>query len=531
MTKFDSNRKIITVSGDEAQLVQAAEMVEMNAERRVRAEASSGSIVPIITYDTEQERAIIGKLNQLRESYRIAYGLSVPPLLVPAAPYSVVQPQQQIPDVYIHRAFSDMELAKLLLERKILRRVRETLFDYNGSYYVRLTTDKVHTMIYGELRDELSINGSSKQIKSVAAAIMAEPVIEINETENPPTGLCLQNGVLDLSTLTLYEHSPRYFFTWKMAVNWYGAQSCPEFDRFLETVTGGDQVLLQRFWEAIGYILVPGDNRAKRFLVMVGFGDTGKSVLGTVLRSFFAPEDVGSVDIFKMGDRFSLSTLVSKLINISMDLSNTALTDQAVAVIKQVTGRDLVQVEEKYKAPYSAIINCKLIFGSNHMLRINAQDQAFARRILYLPFSFPVPVERQDRNLASKLIAERSGILYKALMAYRSLVVKGYVFAGDDIYDMTRVYQPAEQVVDQRETIADFIRQHCTEAEGSFVTTDALHKAYLQFCQNLGREGIQNKQEFSTKFNASIKCFGSVIRTKKRVEGVPCNGYMGLQLY
>ncbi|MBQ8241715.1 MAG: hypothetical protein IJZ38_12965 [Bacteroides sp.] len=530
MTQFDSNRKIITVTGDEAQLVHAAEMVEMNAERRARSEAPGGTKVPMIFYETEQEKAIISKFNQLRESYRMAYGLSVPPLLVPAVPYSVVQPQKQIPDAYVRRAFTDLELAKELLQRVILRRKGETIHLFNGTYFKRLSVDKLHTLILQELRDELSINGSSKQIKSVAAAIMAEPSIEVTETMDTPSGLCLMNGVLDIATFTLYEHSPRCFFTWKMTVSWQGPQACPEFDRFLETVTGGDQVLLQRFWEVIGYLLVPGDNLAKRFIVLIGHGDTGKSVLGELIRFFFEPDAVGGVDIFKMGERFALSTLVHRPINVSMDLSNSSLTEQAISVIKQITGRDLVQVEEKYKAPYFTRINCKLVFGTNHALRIGSQDYAFVRRILYLPFNYVIPVERQDHYLINKLVAERPGILYKALIAYRALVARGYVFAGDDVYDMAHAFQPAEQVVDQRETIEEFICQHCAEAEGNFVTTDDLHKSYLRFCQELGREGIQNKQEFSTKFNASINGFPNVTRTKKRVEGVPCNGYMGLIL-
>lgn len=64
------------------------------------------------------------------------------------------------------------------------------------------------TLIFGSLREELSVNGSSKQIKSVAAAIMAEPEIEVSELDAAAGGLCLQNGVLNVTTFELYPHSP-----------------------------------------------------------------------------------------------------------------------------------------------------------------------------------------------------------------------------------------------------------------------------------------------------------------------------------
>ena len=532
MNDYGIAKKIIKVTGDEAKLVQAAQAVEINAERRAKSEAPKGAIAPMTFYETEQERTIIAEFRQLCKRYQTAYGLALPPLLVPSMSYAPAQPPSvDAPPPYLRHALTDMELAKLLLQRVVLRRRGETLYRFNGIYYERLTMDKFHTMIYGELREELSVNGSSRQIKSVAAAIMAEPTIEITDSENVVSGLCLQNGVLDLSTFSLYEHSSRYFFTWKLPVSWYGPQECPMFDQFLETVSGGDRLLIQRFWEAIAYVLVPNDNRAKRFLIMIGLGDTGKSVLGELLRAFFEPEAVGSVDIFRMGDRFSLSTLVYKQINISMDLSDTALNEQAVSIIKQITGRDLVQVEEKYKTPYAARINCKLIFGTNHALRINSQDRAFVRRCLYLPFDYPIPIEKQDRFLLNKLLSERSGILYKALLSYRALVARGYVFSGDDIYDMGRAYQPAEQVADQLDTLEQFVQQHCAEETDSFVTTDVLYESYLLFCESLQRESIRNKQVFSAKFNSVIKCCPKVALSKKRVDGVPCNGYKGLLLY
>lgn len=67
--------------------------------------------------------------------------------------------------------------------------------------------------------------------------------------------------------------------------------ACPRFEQYLQEISGGNECLIARFWEAIGYALVP-DNRAKRFFLLQKMGDTGKSVLGSLLGSFFDKDAV-----------------------------------------------------------------------------------------------------------------------------------------------------------------------------------------------------------------------------------------------
>lgn len=528
MNDFNSRRKLVPVYGEEAQLVRMADQADLAAMQRGQANAPAGTTSPMTAYETPMEQALIGKKAELEKKYQAALGLSLPPILVPADTLSS-QPQAGGASIkYLHKAPTDMEMAQLFLERVTVRRVGQRIYQYNGRIYKLLTVDQFHTLIYDTLRQELSVSGSSKQIRSVAEAIMAEPSIEVRQESVDEAGICLRNGVLSLSDFKLYSHSPRFFNTWMLDVDWLGEQPCPACDRFFEFAAGGDPVLIQRFWEAVAYALFP-DNRAKRFIVMMGFGDTGKSVCGDMIASFFEEDAVGSVDIFRLGDRFSLSTLVNKRVNISMDLSDAALNMQAIGIIKQVTGGDLVQVEEKYKPPYAAKIGCKLIFGTNHVLRAN--DAAFMRRVLYLPFNYRVPPHMQNHNLRQTLRAERSGIFFKALKAYKGLVAKGYFFSGDDIYDFTNVYQAGEAAADMATDLEAFVVAHCVEQADGFVSTNELYERYQKYCQNLNHDFIRNKQTFSTKFKALMENIPSVTNIKKRINGnPPCNGYVGLAL-
>lgn len=528
MNDFNSRRKIVPVYGEEAQLVKMAEQADLNARQRAQASTPAGKIDPMTFYETPAEQALIWQVAELEKKHQMAMGLALPPILVPAD-MPPGQPPADSPSIkYFHKAPTDMEMAQLFLERVTVRRVGQRIYQYNGRIYKLLTVDQFHTLIYDMLRQELSVSGSSKQIRSVADAIMAEPSIEVRQESVNEAGICLRNGVLSLSDFKLYSHSPRFFNTWMLDVDWLGEQPCPACDRFFEFAAGGDPVLIQRFWEAVAYAIFP-DNRAKRFIVMMGLGDTGKSVCGDMIASFFEEDAVGSVDIFRLGDRFSLSTLVNKRINISMDLSDAALNMQAIGIIKQITGGDLVQVEEKYKPPYAAKVGCKLIFGTNHTLRAN--DAAFMRRVLYLPFNYRVPPHMQNHNLRQTLRAERSGIFFKALKAYKGLVARGYFFSGDDIYDFTNVYQAGEAAADMATDLEAFVAVHCVEQADGFVSTNELYECYQNYCQGLNHDFIRNKQTFSTKFKALMENVPSVTNIKKRINGnPPCNGYVGLAL-
>ena len=292
----------------------------------------------------------------------------------------------------------------------------------------------------------------------------------------------------------------------------------------MHQIAGGNELLILRLKQATGYIIAP-DNRAKRFPLLQGRGDTGKSVYGNLMESFFDESAVSHLDIFRFRERFSLSTLVDKRLNISMDMPRGELSDQAASSIKELTGRDPVTVEEKYKAPRSAVISCSLVFGTNHVLKLKSPDEAFAKRVLLLPFIYPVPKERQDHYLLEKLVAEKSGVLYVALMAYRDLLPTNYTFAGDELYTFEN--QVAEQHKSVAESMAEFVQCCCVEAN-VFTPTEVLFNAYIAFGLAAEAAVIHDSAAFSRQF--SMICGNSVTRKKQRVNGVPVNGYLGVAL-
>ena len=522
----------IIVTGEDADIVSHFYVLKDAIQRKNDA-ASPQFSHPVTIFQTEEEKALLVQYNEVVEKHRQANNLTAPPQLIPVlAPPVLQQPVWQMQQRQFfyeckHDKPTDLEMARILLHRRHLRVRNGSVYLYNGKFYRKLTDDQLKTLILEVLREELEVDGSSRQLASVAAAIVAEPTIEISEERIPKGGLCLKNCVMDIDSMACGNHSPEYFFTIQLQVDYQGPQPTPVMDQFIQQITGGDPILGQRIWEMIGYCLVPQDNSAKRIVLFQGLGNTGKSVLGSLLASFYEENAVGSVDAFRIGDRFSLSALATKALNISMDLPNSALNDQSVGVLKQISGNDLVQVEEKYKTPYAARIGCKMIFGTNHQLRTSSFDAAFLRRILLIPFNYPVPRHAQDPDLVEKLKREKAGILFRAMYGYHQLRINNYAFAGDDRYDLLNTVQAGEQVIDQDALIEQFIERHVVSMPGGFIPTETLHVQFLSENPN----GLTNRQQFSSHFKLIAAKMGlAAISDKQRYNGKPVNGYRDIAL-
>lgn len=57
----------------------------------------------------------------------------------------------------------------------------------------------------------------------------------------------------------------------------------------------------------------------------------------------------------------------------------------------------------------------KLVISGNHKPAIKNVDEAMKRRMHLVPFTVTIPTERRDRQLPTKLLTERDGILGWAL--------------------------------------------------------------------------------------------------------------------
>lgn len=536
-----NRKKIIEVSADETALLLEAERIEKeaDAQREQRERAASKEygrtmVDPFLTF-TPDEVEVIRARDNLKAAYQERFTLPYPPILIPAAsPY-----YHNTEDLGIHfdlpklhhqiyrgrdRQPMPEDLKDTFLRCVPTFRDGERLYLWNKNHYQFLPDNEVKARIKTVLNSDFYIQNPTTLLTNILALLKVEERI-LGKPDSIPNLVAVQNGEVNLETMELMPSSPSHFLTHYLDVPWKGWQPCPVFSAFLNHIAGGDHELIQRVLEVVGFLLV-SDNRAKRFTVFQGEGDCGKSVLGNLISSFYERRDCAALADFQFGEKFSMASIANAHFCLCMDLSSGTIDSKAVSMLKQITGGDLISIEAKGKDAFTDYISCKVLFGTNHPIKLKSRDPAFARRLLLIPFQHPVADKDKDRDLLNKLKFERSGILYQALCAYRDVVQRGYIFTGEDRFGFTADHIVVEAPLPN--SMEHFTANCCILDQQSFTPTESLHRAFLTFCECRALPIISDRAAFSRALNNHLK--GQLSADKQRVNGVPTNGYRGIRL-
>ena len=537
----------VEVYGVEAAIIQEAGRINQMIDGMDGAVYGAANGCPIRYYNEEQQPIIKKALEIKMMMYQQQYGFQNEVILIPKT-NNLPAPQPQWPAVQQmqmasvvnefsgvhwvqHEKPTDLDIALFVLEKVRLVRIEERVFQYTDGYYKAMSDNDLDTCIMKVAGHLIQLKGSSSQIVAVRRAILANDRIQVEKLgcENM---VCLNNGILDLNSMTFMPHNPHYLFDYKLNVTWQAGYTnspppTPVFDGFLQTASGGDPDWMMRVLEIIGCILV-NDCKSKTFYLLQGAGDSGKSVFGNMLKEFFNEKQVSALSLYDFDGRFSMAAIAESKLNLSMDLSNGTLTERATAQLKMLTGGDMISVEQKNKPVHSAYVRCSLLFGTNHRLKAaSMNDPAFIRRISYLPFYHSVPHHLQDRNLNTKLRQEMFGIFCKAVVAYKNLVARGYEFSGSQKFAPTNAMAYGDVINDQEDIMAAFVSQCLVLNPMAFTPTDILFSAYNAFCNG---QGIQDYNTFSKNLSNMLAGNAAVKATRKRLGKDNKRGYEGVAL-
>lgn len=350
---------------------------------------------------------------------------------------------------------------------------------YNGCFYFKASELDVRRMIRRTCAREVVPVGTSNFVKQVYDALLLEPDL-IAEVLPECHSISFLDGVYDLKSGVFYNHSPNIFTSYIVNGRYRVLNNhCPIFDEFLNDITGGDIGIKQRIWEMIGYIISP-DMNAKKFFVLQGCGNSGKSVLSDFIRGLFNPEAVFSLDVHDLNQRFAVAELEGKAVCISPDLPSGPLDNICASKIKQLSGNDIVSADVRYEGRTEFRCTAKFVLATNHALLIKENDPPFFDRAVAIPFLNTIPVEKRDPLLLEKLKYEQSVIIKKALEAYFRLRENHYIFSGNYELNSAQVlYQNNDIGADVKSAIYSFLRNEFVACDESGVFTQDAYNAFV----------------------------------------------------
>lgn len=442
---------------------------------------------------------------------------------------SVDKPADTEPYVTVETEISDraLRIAEDFVSNNHLLIVGEALYIYRDGFYQPLSGDSLKRELLKKYREEIGKSNANSVLNGAAQLLRLCTQKVLEEFPDNPNIIVFKNGTLDLKENRFVKHSPKFLANSSLAIDFrLHEKYMPNTKQFLETIANGDYELYELMLQVIGYIL-SNDLRAKSFFYLEGVGDAGKSKFCDLIASFFPKEGnnkVARVALQDLGGKFSLGNLANTRLNISEDLPDAPLSPTTVSRIKMISDSNRLEAEAKYVQAYSFKPVCKMLFASNHPLRLKEYDEAFVNRVVYIPFMHPIPKHKQDRDILSKMQGELPALFNHALKAYLRLVESNYAWAGADRFKPEILISAPRTSVDNYAILREFVETCCVLDQSSVTSSNDLKIAYEYFCQARRYLPIKGDR-FSRELNAVLP--DTVERTKI---GNQKRGFRGIRL-
>lgn len=299
---------------------------------------------------------------------------------------------------YLKSKLQYEKLAIYLIREHHVVKMNDTLHVYKEGYYTSDSDEIERNML------QYIINST----RSPRSEVLRYLELRSQEVEmESPKLIALNNGILDIENKSLGDFNPEFKIKNKIPVNYNPAAYSEIMDKTLNKICCNDKQLRLLIEEMIGYILFRRNELGKCF-ILTGHGANGKSTLLDVIKRLIGKENLSSVALNELNDRFRTFQLEGKLANIGDDISNGYIDDNSTFK-KLVTG-ETVNVERKGKDPFDFNNYSKLIFSCNEIPRINDLSDGLKRRIIFIPFNAKFSKKDSDYDpfIIDKLMSNES---------------------------------------------------------------------------------------------------------------------------
>ena len=333
----------------------------------------------------------------------------------------------------------------------------------------------------------------SRVYRDLSTDLKYIPANSMNADENI---INFENGVLDLTTMELHEHSPEYLSTIQIPCRWTGEPSdTPVFDKYMDTLTRGNKAIQRFLLQFIGACLsnVPG-YKLKKLVFLVGPGDTGKSQLKRLLERLLGEQNCCSMGLKQLESEFGPINLRNKRLVGSADMSFASVRE--VNMLKVITGGDSFSARQMYQAPTDFVYTGLAMFCTNQLPRFGGDNGPWVyERICVIHCDNVIPINQRDKHLQDKMFAEREGIVYKAIMAFREVIDNDLrMDEPQEIIDARAAYASTNSVV------GAFVQECLQDSTGIPETKCSIiskvYQVFTKWCRFNNNNHILSKRDF-----------------------------------
>lgn len=308
--------------------------------------------------------------------------------------------------------------------------------------------------------------------------------------------IAFENGLYNIVDDSFVEFTPEHIITNK--IRWkYNPEAYSELaDKTLNKIACNDPQIRALLEEAIGYCFYRRNELGKAF-ILTGDKSNGKSTFLSMVQYLLGDENISSLDLKELGDRFKTAEMFGKLANIGDDISDEFIANPAIFK-KLVTG-ERVSAERKGQNPFEFNNYSKLLFSSNNIPRIKDKTGAVQRRLTIIPFDARFSADDPDFNPYIKHLLKTDEVMEYLInlgIAGLKRVLLNRKFTGS-----TKVQKAMDEYEENNNPIIGFFRE-CEDEEFQIENepTNVVYKRYQEYCLANSLQPMSNI-EFSKQVN------------------------------
>lgn len=387
-----------------------------------------------------------------------------------------------------------------------------------SNYHIVRINDQLH--IYQEgvyIRNVNSVSSIMRvHIPNIRRNQKAEVLDCLNDIAEEKTTanaryISFRNGILDVISGEMQPHIPEIVITNKIPWDYNPAANSDLVENTLNKISCGDTAIRALIEEMIGYCFYRSNAYKKSFL-LTGGGDNGKSTLLHAIKAILGEDNISSLDLQELGDRFKTAEMFGKLANIGDDIGDEFIANPAI--FKKIVSGERVNVERKGQNPFEFNPYAKILLSANDIPQIKDKTGAVLNRLIIIPFNavFNKDDPDFDPTIRQKLIQ------IDCLEYFIKLGVDGLKrIISNKGFTRSEATEHAAQEYDM---MNNPIKGFFAEQEEDYIfraTVDEIYLAYQDYCRGIGVKPEQVETKIG--FGKSVTKMFKVKSYPKKING------------
>lgn len=390
-------------------------------------------------------------------------------------------------------------LARMVMDRNMARIIDGAPAVWTGEHW------EFGSHAIGKCCLEIADNAKKADKSEVMSYIMDKaPHVSADNSFDGRHYVQFANCTFDVMDWREVEPKPSMYITNKLPVELDFTIGPNEADAFLDSIADGDADVVAALKEVMGACMC-----SKRVLSQSpmligraggasGKASNGKSTYLNWLRQILGTENVSSLDIATLGQRFQAGRVVGKLANLGDDIPDGFLKGDELSMFKKLVTGDAIYTDVKNGDGYEFRPTASMVFSMNAVPRLSDTTDGIFRRLAFIPFRnrFAPGLPGYDPNMASKLarpeVLKRGAAL--GLLALGELIERGGL---TPIPDMVA---EIEEVKQDNDSVTRWLFEECvTVADVDKRPTATVFNEYFDWCKGAGERNPCSLRTFSSR--------------------------------